>query len=244
MVKHPKILIWDIETCGVNALYADLGVMVNFGYKWLGDKNVYCLKASDYKGWFTNHQINDYPLVVDALKIMNEADLLVAHYGDKFDKRFFNTRCVVHKLEPPPPIKQRDTWKIAKGAFKLRSNRLIDIAMTLGLTEQKHQKTRDEWPGWWLRAGGGDAKAIEAMAEYCKQDVRTLEQLYLRIRQYDNQQHPRFFNSTDKDRPVCGYCGGDVQFRGPVYIGQKKYKKYVCTVDGCRRWDRTRTAII
>lgn len=241
-MKHPKILIWDLETAGVNAFYADLGVIVNFGYKWLGEKLTHCLLASDYRGWFVNNQINDEPLVRAALRIMGEADLLVAHFGDKFDRRFFNARCAVHGLEPPPPIKQRDTWKILKGAFRFRSNRLLDAAMTFGLEEQKHQKTRDEWPGWWMRAMGGSASALREMAEYCKQDVRTLEQLYLKIRAYDNQQHPLFFHSKD-DRTVCGYCGSAVQYRGVYYAGKNKYRKYVCKNRVCMRWGREGRAI-
>jgi hypothetical protein len=231
----PKILIWDLETDGMNSFYADLGSIVNFGYKWLGEAETHVLKISDYKDWFKKTRpfpLNDKPLLKDALKIMEEADLLVAHYGDKFDRRFFNGRCTIHGLMPPPPTKQRDTWRIARTHFKFSSNRLGNVAQVLGVAEQKHQKGRDEWPGWWLRVLAGDAKAVEEMAEYCAQDVKTTEQVYLRIRQFDTT-HPRLILNRDS----CALCGGQIIYRGHAYVGIYKYPRFQCT--SCGKWGRS-----
>ena len=228
----PKILIWDLETNGVNALHADLGYVLNFGYKWLGDKQVRVLTVDAYPNWFsTRRGINDKGLLKDALTIMEQADLLVAHYGDKFDRRFFQGRCAIHGLTPPPPTKQRDTWRIARTAFNFRSNRLGALADTLGLSEKKHQKTRHEWPGWWIRAAAGDKTAIHKMAQYCAQDVRTLEQVYLHIRNYDNP-HPRVV----EDRSKCLVCGGSIEYRGVAKVGVNTYRRFQCRA--CGKWGR------
>ena len=233
-----KILLWDLETGGVNALRADLGFVLVFGYKWLGEPTVRTVTVDQFPGWFSsNKSVNDKPLLEAALRVMEQADLLVAHYGDKFDRRFFQGRCAIHGLTPPPPTKQRDTWRIARTAFNFSSNRLGALALTLGLTEQKHQKTRDEWPGWWFRAMAGDATAIRAMAKYCKQDVRTLEQIYLRLRAYDNP-HPRLV----VDRTVCGLCGGRIQFHGVAFVGTNRYRRFQCVQ--CGKWDRERKAVV
>jgi len=239
-MSNPRILIYDIETGGVNALRSSLGMMLCFGYKWLDEKQVHCLTVDQYKGWFDPKRpqpIDDKPILWDALKIMESADLLVAHYGDRFDRRFVQGRCAINDLPPPPPTKQRDTWRIMRGAFNFSSNRLGDAAMFLGLKEQKHQKSRDEWPGWWLQAMAGHAPAIHAMANYCKQDVLTLEQLYLRVRPYDNLNHPHVW----LDRAACGMCGKKtIQYRGFAYVGINKYRRFVCT--SCGRWGRERKA--
>ena len=227
-----KVLIWDLETGGVNAFRANLGFVLNFGYKWLGEKATKVLTVDQFPGWFsTDSSIDDRLLVAAALRIMERADLLVAHYGDKFDRRFFQGRCVIHGLTPPPPTKQRDTWAIARRAFNFSSNRLGALADTLGLPEQKHHKTRDEWPGWWFRAMSGDTRAIHAMARYCRQDVLTLEQVYLRIRAYDLP-HPRLTG----DGTVCGVCGGAVQFRGFSCVGVYRYRRFQCIK--CGKWGR------
>ena len=241
-MNEPKVLIWDLETGGVNALRSDLGMMLCFGYKWLGEKQTYCPTVDEFPGWFDGGRgrkgrgVNDKPLLLHALKIMEQADLLVAHYGDKFDRRFFQGRCAIHNLMPPPPTKQRDTLRIARRAFNFSSNRLGALALTLELTEEKHQKTRDEWPGWWLRAMAGDRQAIHEMAKYCKQDVRTLEQVYLRLRPYD-WEHPRLF----ADRSLCRMCGGPVCYKGKAYVGENFYKRFVCLK--CGKWDRDRKAM-
>lgn len=237
-MSKAKILIYDLETGGVNAFKPDLGVILNFGYKWLGESKVDVLQVHKYRGWFLRGKgLNDLPLLKEAIEIMNSADLLVAHFGDKFDRRFVNGRCAIHGIKPPSTItKQRDTWRIAKSAFCFSSNRLGNLAMLLGLPEQKHQKTRDEWPGWWLRAMAGDGKAIEEMSKYCAQDVRTLEEVYLRLRPYDNP-HP----NMHPNREVCYSCGGGVEYRGTSLVGHNRYRRYQCR--SCGKWGRDRKAI-
>ena len=232
-MTKPRVLIWDLETGGVNAFKADLGFILNFGYKWLGEKKVTVLKASDYKDWFEKTRplpVNDKPLLEAALKIMFQADMLVAHYGDRFDRRFFQGRCAILDLPPPPPTIQRDTWRIARGAFAFSSNRLGNLAKTFNLTEKKQEKTAFQWPGWWLRSMAGDKTALEEMAVYCAQDVRTTEKLYLRTRVYDNMQHPRLH----PNRANCKLCGGSVHYEGFRTTTERKYKRYRC-VD-CGRW--------
>ena len=235
--KKAKVLVWDLETGGVNAFKANLGFILNFGYKWLGESKTHVLRVSDYPDWFKKTRdlpINDKPLLRDALKIMEEADILVAHYGERFDRRFFQGRCVIHNLKPPPPIKLRDTWRIARSAFAFQSNRLGVLAQVLRLGEKKHQKTSREWPGWWFRAMAGDETAIQQMSKYCAQDVRTTEALYLRTRVYDNLNHPRLFMNRDN----CGLCGASVNYHGTTMVGTHRYKRYQCT--SCGRWDRER----
>lgn len=229
-----RILFWDIESAGLNSFKADLAKIICFGYKFSDEKETHCITANQFRGWFSKAEgINDKPLLKKALEIMEEADLLVAHFGDKFDKRFFQGRCAINDLKPPPPTKQRDTWRIARGAFCFNSNRLGNLALALDVGEKKQLKTRRQWPGWWDRSLAGDGSAITEMAEYCKQDVRTLEAVYNRIRVYDNQQHPHMYHYQ---RVTCGICGGQVTYRGVAYIGRHKYPRYQCKA--CGRWGR------
>ena len=109
----------------------------------------------------------------------------------------------------------------------------------MGLSQQKYQKKASEWPGWWIQAIAGNKASIAAMGEYCKQDVRTLEQIYLRIRPYDYE-HPRLYQ--DGKRPVCRLCGGSVQYHGLAYLKNNRYRRYQCTL--CGTWDRERKAYV
>jgi uncharacterized protein YprB with RNaseH-like and TPR domain len=237
-MSKPKILIWDLETAGVNSFKADLAAVVCFGYKWLGEKHAHTLTVDQFPKWFSKEKgLNDKPLLEAALEIMEQADLLVAHYGERFDRRFYQGRCAIHHLTPPPPTKLRDTWQIARRAFGFSSNRLANLVDHLRLPFKKYQKEcPDEWPGWWTAALAGDKSAIHAMAKYCREDVQALEGLYMEIRNYDYP-HPRLI----EDRTRCRLCGGEVQYRGICFVGEHKYRRLQCC--SCGKWDRERKAL-
>lgn len=231
-MTNPKILLFDLETGGVNALKSDLGMILCFGYKFLGDKKAKVLTVDMFPNWFSTEKgVNDAGITKAALAIMETADIIVAHYGEKFDRKFFQGRCLVNNLTPPPPTKLRDTWRIARTAFNFSSNRLGNLAKVLKLPQQKQEKKGDAWPGWWIRSMAGDRKAIREMAAYCAQDIQTLEALYLRLRAYDNP-HPRLIT----DRALCRLCGGNVEYRGVAFVGENHYRRFQCKI--CGKWDR------
>lgn len=233
--REPKILIWDLETIGVNALKADLGYIACFGFKWLGEKTTHCYTLDEFHG-FKRHRFDDKKLLTAALAVMEEADMLVAHYGDYFDRKFLQGRCAINGLNPPPTTKQRDTCLIARRAFKFSSNRLDSLARTLGCRNQKQHKGNG-WPNWWLRVLAGDRHALRQMARYCRQDVRTTEDVYMKVRVYDHP-HPRLY----PDRNTCGVCGGEIQYRGIRPAGKLAYRRFVCK--SCGRWDRETKAVV
>lgn len=231
--RKPRVLIFDIETGGINGFKADLARVYNFGCKWLGEPKVTVLTVDQYPGWFSKKTgVSDRGICKAIEPIFNEADLVVGHFAEKFDRRFINGRRIINGLPPLSTItKLRDTWRMARTAFAFSSNRLGNLAMMLGLPELKHQKTRHEWPGWWIRAAAGDESAIHDMAKYCAQDVRTTEQLYLRLAPYDNP-HPNLY----PEREGCFSCGGSVQYRGYMLAGKYRYRRFQCT--DCGKWGR------
>lgn len=230
-MNGPRILVFDLETAGVNAFNSDLSAIVCFGYKFVGEKHAHCLTVDKYDKWWSPETgLNDFGLVCDALHLFELADITVAHYGERFDRRFVVGRCMIHGLTPPAPAKLRDTWAIVRGKCNFSSNRLAHLSDLFGLQERKyHKKVPDEWPGWWTKAMAGNKKAIHEMATYCKQDVEALEQLYLRLRPYDTA-HPRIV----ADRAHCGVCNGLVQYRGYALAKEHRYHRWQCT--SCGKW--------
>ena len=181
--------------------------------------------------------MDDSKIVKEALTIISQADWTVAHYGVRFDRRFLHGRCVIHDFPSPPPVSMRDTWQIARTAFAFSSNRLVNLAKVLRLDEQKHQKTVDEWPGWWFHAMAGGREDLDRMGEYCKQDVRATEKVYLRIRPYD-WTAPRMH----MDRSLCGACGSPkIQYHGLVMTGGNRFRRYQCT--NCGGWGKDKKKI-
>jgi uncharacterized protein YprB with RNaseH-like and TPR domain len=227
-MTKPKILFFDIETAGVNALKSDLGFVILFGYKWAHETKAKVLKIDEW----SLHNFDDKPLLTEACKIFTEADLVVAHFGSVFDRRFIQGRLLINGLPPIPMTKMRDTCMIARSVGNYSSNRLKHLANILKL---KNRKLENNWPTAWFKVMQGDMKALHDLGEYCKGDVLALEELYNRLLPFDNA-HIRMYN---KDQ--CRVCGSDkLQYRGFAYMGECKYRRFQCTT--CGKWDRERKA--
>lgn len=227
----PKILFFDIETAGVNALKSDLGFCICFGYKFAHEKQAHCLTIAekDLK------KFDDKNLLKEASKIMTEADLLVAHFGSVFDRRFFQGRLLINGLPPIPRTGMRDTCFMSRAIANFSSNRLKHLCKILGLG---NQKLENNWPMAWFKVMQGDMKALKGMATYCKGDVLALEELYNRLKIFDNN-HQRLV----ADRTKCRLCGSDVQYRGFSYQLNNRYRRFVCKSKACGKWDRETSAV-
>ena len=230
----PKILVYDIESAGVNAFNADLGYVIAFGYKWLGEKETHCLSISDYPR-FKKDPHNDHDLLRDASEVFQHADALIAHYGDKFDRPFIHTRLTFHDLPNIPPIKQLDTCKVAWKVYKFSSNRLANLAKFFNCANRKTDKG-DGWSKWWMEILKGSDKYQKQMVDYCKQDVRTLEEIALKMR---NFWPPGFVNFSSHGEGIhcCTRCGSkDLTKDGHRYRSGKKTQRYCCKACGSWSW--------
>ena len=221
----PKILFYDIESAGVNALKSDLGFVIVFGYKWAHEKQA---KAITISRKALRH-FDDRQLLQRASMILSRADIVVAHYGSVFDRRFIQGRLLINKLPPIPMTKMRDTCMIARSVANFSSNRLKYLAKVLDL---RHQKLDNGWPMAWFKVMQGGMAALRRMAIYCRGDVRALEDLYYRLRPFDNA-HTRLFFTSD----TCSVCGSGVEYRGYTFVNNKHYRRFVCKQ--CHKWGRS-----
>lgn len=233
MVRSPKILVWDIETAGVQGLSADRGFMVVFGYKWLGEKSVHALTIADYPG---KHCHDDTNLLKQALKVMDEAEGLVAHFGAKFDRPYLQARLLQAGLRPISENKLTDTCLLARVHLRVSSNRLGNLAEFLKVDTKKMEK-RGGWPAWWLGALRGDKKSIKDMAVYCKQDVQCLEEVYLKLRPIIPTKYLPVNQAIGEDSWTCPACGGHRKNNHGYYFSEKKrWRRSQC--QGCGKWVR------
>lgn len=226
-----KLLFFDIETAGPASMTSDLAIVVCFGYKWAHEKQSHCLTIDEK----SLRKFDDSKLLKEACKIFTEADLIVAHYGSVFDRRFIQGRLLINNLPPIPNTKMRDTCFMARSIANFSRNRLGYLCKILNLG---HEKLDNNWPAAWFSVLRGDMNALRKMAIYCKGDVLALEDLYNRLKAFDNP-HPRIVT----DRTKCGLCGSTVQYRGISFVGHLRYRRFVCQNSDCRKWDRERTAI-
>jgi len=241
-MAEPKILLWDIETThnlvAAFRLFEDFTPPENVlqeryvvcaAWKWLGEKHPHAVSTLDDPKLYKKDPHNDLHVLKTLHKVLSEADVIVAHNGDKYDIKFVEGRMLAQGLPALPPINSIDTLKVAKGRFLLNSNRL-DYLGTL-LKVGRKIKTSNSL---WLDVLRGEKKAIKEMVKYNKQDVELLEAVFMKLRPYmPNYISRQLFGQTDG----CPRCGSKhVQSRGFHKAITKVYRRYQC--QDCSGWFR------
>lgn len=240
MVK-PKIYVIDIETAPKIAYVwrffkehvgakqvLDHGHIMSFAAKLLGDDNII---------YHENRKDDDSLITKSLIEILDDADIVIAQNGDRFDLPSINGRALVHGLRPPSPYKTVDTLQVARKEFKFERNSLEYLAMILGCEAKEAHKN---FPGFelWLECLRGNDAAWEEMKTYNIQDILTLEEVYLKMRPWIRN-HTNLGVLIEADVPVCPKCGSlHVHHRGYTTTNTGKYKRFRC-VD-CGGWARTR----
>lgn len=246
-MSKPRILVFDIETApnlahvwrffkehvSADQLLKD-GYILSYAAKWLGSDEVF------YEETRTE---NDKPLVRKLAKLLEEADIVIGHNGDRFDLGWVKFRAAIHGIQPWSPVKIVDTFKIARKEFYSPSYRLEYLARIFKCTPKLSHK---KFPGHKLWVGcvvDKDEEAWAEMKEYNIQDVLTLEELYYKMRPYMTQ-HPNMGVYIESDKPVCSRCGSENMAKdGFHYTNTGKYQQYRCKDKGCGGWARSRISI-
>jgi hypothetical protein len=239
-----KILLIDIETApslGYTWGKYDQNVIeferdwfiLSFAYKWLETTGVTVHALPDFKG-YKKALYDDKAMVTELWKILDQADIVIAHNGDSFDIKKINARFLVHGLLPPSTYKTVDTLKVARKHFKFDSNRLNDLAKTLGVGGKLPHIGFALWKGCMA----GDPEAWEVMKQYNAQDVALLEAIYLRLRPWAAN-HPDVNLFGDSGHNVsgatCPNCGSShTHRRGMAVARTRRYQRLNC--QSCGTW--------
>jgi DNA polymerase elongation subunit (family B) len=237
-LNKPKLLFLDIET------FPNLGwtwakyeqdvikfkqetCIATFAAKWQHGP-VFAKALPDYKGYKPG-SYDDKKLVVDLHKLLDEADVIIAHNGVDFDVKVINARFLFHGLKPPSPYKVIDTKREVKKVARFNSNKLDDLGSLLG--EGKKIKTDFDL---WLGCIHGEKDSWDRMVRYNKQDVLLLEKVYLRLRPWIKS-HPNL--TVLNPEANCPKCESTrIQWRGTTVTATRKYARFQC--QDCGGWGR------
>lgn len=237
-----KILFLDIETSpnlaacwGMWKQNISLEMLENEWYimsyaaRWLGEETVLYNDCREDIG-------NDNELLWEIHKLLDEADIVVCH-NVSFDIPKIRSRLVLNGFLPPSPFKTYCTLQASKKVFGFVSNKLQYLSDKFSDTPKSaHAK----FPGFnlWKECLKGNVAAWDEMAEYNKVDVIALEDVYLKLRAWDNR-HPNVNVESDSEEISCPSCGTHkVQRRGFQFTNTGKYRRYCCTE--CGKWSRSR----
>lgn len=240
-MKKPKIVIWDLETLpDPESIYdvipsigawpgrtfkAELQTILTFGYKIHGEKEAHTINGWDFKKAWDKNRFDDSAVVSMAYEILKDADEIVTHNGKQFDVKVLNTRLAYYGMPPLPKIQHVDT-KVAAKKLSLYSNSLANVAKFFGVDDK--MTFSNKWSLWKRIAFyKSTRKDLKLMSDYCKQDVNTLEQVYVKLRPYhgNNSVNKNFFT---EDR-VCPTCGSNkLHKHGFKRSRTIEYQRYLC----------------
>jgi hypothetical protein len=246
--KLPKVLVFDIETSPLKAYIWQKSVwnanvtenqvlsewfMLCWSCKWLFSDEV----MSDRLSGKEAKNEDDSRIVKSLWYLLNEADIVIAHNGDRFDVPNMNTRFIVNGLPPTAPYQTIDTVTVARRQFGFTHNNLNALARIFGFDEKI--ETNFEL---WKRCVDGEDSALEEMERYNRHDVELLEEIYLKIRPWIHA-HPNLGLYIESTEPICSNCGSKSLTKTDkfYYTLTGKYELYRCE---CGAYIRVRTSSV
>lgn len=198
---------------------------------------MHSISIHDDKKRFKKDVHDDFYVVSEFSKILNQADAIVYHNGDRFDLPMLNARLAYHNLSPLPKIPTIDTKKIAWNQFRFNSNSLDYLSRFLGYKGKIENSS-----GLWLDAFAGKVEALTQMAKYCRNDVDITEYVYNRLSPF-MKTNPLNAAAFGEDvvciRPGCEI--NSVQWRGTMTTSSgNKYRRFQCK---CGKWGTEKKAL-
>jgi len=254
---NARILVFDIETA------PDVAATFGIRKQYVSHKNLireWHLLTFVAKWMDTGEMIRQRLTPEEALRgddkriakvlweLVNEADIVIAHNGDRFDIRKMNARFWYYDFEPPNHYKSIDTYKEAMKVVGTNSHKLDYLAHFKGHGEKMDN---EGMPLWKRCIGLGDDgtleeinKAISFMLEYNEIDVEILELLYIDLRPW-MKKHPNIPLYDDRTEDRCRYCGSEDivwEDRNKYLTNANVYSGYRCL--SCGAVGRSRNSMI
>jgi hypothetical protein len=270
--SFPKVLLFDLETSPMEnqtwhlyPKYIHIGQilrdwsMISWSAKWLFGDHIVSGTVTPKEAVMKNDEFITRKL----WKMIDDADVIIAHNLRKFDRKKMNTVFLKYGLGMPSPYQLIDTLTIARFNFAISSNKLDYLAEFL-----KIPKKLDTGFSLWRESEGVDAilsdyiqemdggllrmirydkkiiqDALDRMTEYCNNDVEVLEAVYLRIRSWDKR-HPNLslygHVGVEKECHICKSTDLIEVDEKRAHTNVSLYPLYRCA--SCGAWNRGRFA--
>lgn len=139
--------------------------IICISYKWQGDEKVHTLDWT----------IGEKEMLKQFIKVLEEADEIIGHNGDRFDLPFIRTRCLYHGILMFPNYRTLDTLKKSRSRFLFASNRLDYLGKFMGIGGKEEHEGFEMWK---KIVEDGDQEALAKMISYCERDVILLEDVF------------------------------------------------------------------
>jgi hypothetical protein len=238
--RLPRVLIFDIETSpmllfawglykqqfSINQVKKPWAFLC-WSAKWLNESEIFsaCVTPKEAKAR------QDSRIVKPLWNLVEEADIIVAHNANRFDRRRFQARAKLAGLGPTTPFQVIDTLKVTQREFGFASHKLKYLNQILNIKEQKRHTEYE----WWLDCVGESGpkqakKRLKDMQDYCDQDIRALEDLYHEIAPWIKSV-PNAGAYVETDQPICPSpgCGSlNLDYAGYYVTAVSKFRAFRC----------------
>jgi RNase P subunit RPR2 len=221
----PKMLLIDIETSPMevyvwglignkyiqpNNIIKDWN-MISWAAKWIFDSNMMSAIQTPKEA----KARDDERITKSIWKLFDEADIIIAQNGRKFDFKKLNTRFYTHGLMSPSPYQTIDTLIEARKHFAFSSNKLDYLGQLM--VGKKKLETNFKL---WTDCLNGDKSQLDRMLAYNEEDVYLLEEVYLELRPWIKS-HPNVALLMDGNSNACPTCNSnDLSETGTYYTTQ------------------------
>jgi len=237
VLKYPKILLFDIETLpmwirvwglykqhpNIKQIVKDW-IVLSWAAKWLHEPEM----MSDILSPQEIEKRDDERICKSIWKLINEADIIIAHNLIRFDIKKLNSRFMIHDMLPPSPYQMVDTLKHSYNIAAHTSHKLDWLGQLI-----RNEGKIDTDYELWIKCEEGDKESLKYMLAYNKEDVTLLEEVYLWMRPW-MRSHPNIGIYMDLKEPVCSNCGSDdiVFSHKPYLTAAGKYETIRCNSCG------------
>lgn len=162
--------------------------LIGFAYAW-NDQKVKAVYPTNWDQWAYDppgpSAIRDQAekeMTEQCWKLFDKADVIVAHFGDKFDIPKMNAKFATYGLGAPTPSLSIDTKKVASRHFKFSRNNLGELGQDLGLGDKDHIPMMElQWDIMYGRMG---KTPWNVMRMYNKRDVELLRDVFNVLRPF------------------------------------------------------------
>ena len=192
------------------------------------------LSITDYKTAYKKDHRNDFHLMKDMYKILDEADIVWGWNSDRFDLKKLIAKFIEYGFKPFSHLKQVDVMKEWNKIAKDGSSRLNDVAERLGFGGKM---THEGFP-LWEDCHAGNKRAWSKMHRYCIRDVDLTYKIYKHLLPW-MKTHPNL--AVYAGRPdACPRClkEGMMIARNNIPAGQRMRKQWQCSFakGGCGKY--------
>lgn len=232
-----KAYVWGLwkQNIGLPQIIEDWHFLC-FSAKWLGNDEIINDGLQNYPN--EDLDVAEYKIVLNMWHLLDQADIICAYNGVKFDKKKINAKFFEYKLPEPSPYKIVDPYLVVRGNFGFTSNKMDYVAKLTGRQGKKSTNIQ-----LWVECMSRIQESLVYMQEYCDVDVLELEGVYHDVKHWDKS-HPNLALYYEDNKPRCNTCGSDkltpLEVKANTFVSS--FSVYRC--EDCSKILRDRTTVL